>query len=150
MISLFSNKYFQLIIRVIIGFVFIFAGMEKISDPEGFAVSISNYKAVPIWTVNFFAIIIPWIEVVSGLFLIFGIFIKENTLIISSLLVVFIILVAYAMIRGLDIECGCFGTMDGARVGFKKILENTLMLIGGIILIMKPNNAFLLVRIEDK
>jgi hypothetical protein len=43
------------------------------------------------------------------------------------MMAVFIVAVAVAMARGLDIECGCFGTADGTRVGFVKLLENSGM-----------------------
>ena len=130
-----ANNHFLLLSRLVLGFIFIYAGMEKISDPEGFAKAINNYKLLPFSIINILAIILSWIEVVAGMLLIFGLAVKENAFIISSLLGVFIIAIAVSLIRGLNIDCGCFGTSSGAKVGFTKLLENFLLLLLGIQLI---------------
>jgi uncharacterized membrane protein YphA (DoxX/SURF4 family) len=130
--ELFSNKYLLLTIRIILGFVFIYAGVEKTVEPEMFANSISNYKLIPELLVNFIAITLPWIELVTGILLVFGVWVKENSMIICTLLLMFIIMIVISLIRGLNIECGCFGTVGGTRIGLSKIIENILLLaIGG-------------------
>ena len=135
MTKLLGNKYFLLTIRIVLGLVFIFAAIFKASEPELFARSIANYKLLPIFLVNIFAIILPWIELCAGLLLMFGVSVRENSVILSGLLSVFIIAIIISLMRGLDIECGCFGTVDGAKVGVQKILENIGLLIAGLILI---------------
>jgi uncharacterized membrane protein YphA (DoxX/SURF4 family) len=129
-----SNKYLQFLFRIILGFVFIYAGILKISDPAGFSEVINNYKLLPLLFVNFFAITLPWIEVVAGLFLLFGISVKENSFIISIMLVVFIFAIVISLGRGLNIECGCFGTSSGTKVGIIKLLENIILLILSLLL----------------
>jgi len=130
-----SNKYFLLACRIVLGIVFIFAAITKAYEPDGFAQSIANYKLIPFSMVNFLAIILPWIELSAALLLIFGISVKENSAILTTLLFVFIIAIAISLARGLDIDCGCFGTVDGTKVGVQKILENIGLLILGLILI---------------
>jgi uncharacterized membrane protein YphA (DoxX/SURF4 family) len=137
-----ENKYLLLCIRIFLGFIFIFAAITKVTDPNLFAQSIYNYKLLPDFTINFFAIAFPWIELVAGVLLIFGVSVKENSAILSSLLFVFIIAIIISVARGLDIDCGCFGTVDGAKVGLVKILENIGLLILGLILI-KFDSKFL-------
>ena len=129
-----SNKYLLLIFRILLGVVFIFAAVSKASEPESFAQSIANYKLLPLILINFLAVILPWIELCAGLLLIFGISVKENSAILSSLLFIFIVAISISLARGLDIDCGCFGTVDGTRVGIMKILENVGLLILGLIL----------------
>ena len=51
----------------------------------------------------------------------FGISVKENSAILSGLLLVFIIAIAISLARGLNIDCGCFGTVGGTKVGIQKI-----------------------------
>jgi putative oxidoreductase len=132
--NLVSNKYLLLLFRLIVGFVFIYAGILKISDPEGFSDAINNYDLVPLISVNFFAIILPWIELVAGLFLLFGVFVKENSFIISVLLIVFILAIIISLGRGLNIECGCFGTSSGTKVGITKLVENIVLLSFSLLL----------------
>ncbi|KAB2848243.1 MAG: DoxX family membrane protein, partial [Ignavibacterium sp.] len=87
--KLLSNKYLLFLIRIILGFIFIYAGAEKISNPESFALSISNYKLIPAAALNICAITLPWIELVAGLLLLFGILVKENSSIILFFLSLF-------------------------------------------------------------
>lgn len=140
--NLLKNKYLLFLYRVIVGFVFIYAGILKISDPAGFSDAINNYDLLPLSFVNFFAITLPWIEVVAGLFLLFGISVKENSLIISVMLVVFILAIVVSLGRGLNIECGCFGTSSGTKVGIIKLVENIILLTFSFFLI-KFNSVFL-------
>ena len=140
--NLIRNEYLLLLLRVVVGFVFLYAGILKISDPAGFSDAINNYDLLPLIFVNFFAIILPWIEIVSGLFLLFGISVKENSLIISVLLIVFILAIAISLARGLNIECGCFGTSSGTKVGIIKLVEN-IVLLSFSLLLTKFDSSFL-------
>ena len=130
-----NTSILLLAIRIFFGFIFIFAAVTKIADPAGFSQSIYNYKLMPDFIINFLAIAFPWIELVAGILLVFGISVKENSAILSGLLVIFIFAIAISLFRGLNIDCGCFGTAGGTKVGIQKILENIGLLILGLILI---------------
>ncbi len=130
-----TNKYLLLVCRIVIGFIFLYAGMEKISDPAGFARAINNYKLLPFSLINIASLILPWIEVITSILLIFGIRVKENAFIISGLLGIFTIAIIISLFRGLNIDCGCFGTLSGTKIGIHKLIENILMLLSGVLLI---------------
>ncbi|RPI70415.1 MAG: DoxX family membrane protein, partial [Ignavibacteriales bacterium] len=130
--NILANKYFLLFSRLVLGTIFIYAGMEKISDPEGFARSINNYKIIPFPLINIMALILPWVEVISGLLLLFGVVTRENAFIISSLLLIFFAAIFISLLRGLNIDCGCFGTVGGAKVGVQKLVENFLLILLGL------------------
>ncbi len=127
-------EFFLLAARLFLAFIFIYAGTDKIADPARFSQAIQNYRLFPIEVINLFAITLPWIELVSGLLLLFGINVRENSLIITSLLFLFTLAVAISMIRGLNFDCGCFG--KPSPIGWKKLGENFLMLVIGLILII--------------
>lgn len=137
-----SNKYLLFIIRVVIAFIFIYAGAEKISNPDDFALSISNYRLLPTSLLNFFAITLPWIEIVAGILLLFGISVKENSAIILSLLLLFTIAIVISLFRGLSIDCGCFG--KGTQIGLFKLGENLLMIVGSLLLTVFGSDYFML------
>ena len=143
-----DNKYLLLSIRIFLGFIFVFAAITKVTDPIGFSQSIYNYKLMPDFTINFLAIAFPWIELVAGILLIFGIAVKENSAILSALLFVFIVAIIISIARGLNIDCGCFGTVEGSKVGLIKILENVGLLIIGLIL-MKFDSKFLSFSVQE-
>lgn len=133
--KVFNNKYFLFSLRILLGFVFIFAAISKAAEPETFARSIANYKLLPMFLINILAITLPWIELCTGILLVFGVSIKENSAILSTLLLVFIIAIGISLVRGLDIDCGCFGTVDGTKIGILKLIENFGLLVSGLILI---------------
>ena len=141
--KIFENEYLTLILRLIVGFVFLSFGLEKIVDPTKFAKEMLNYQILPYFSANIFALILPWIEVISGLLLILGIKIKANSTIISGLLLIFIFAVSLALIRGLDINCGC-SSSHPQKVGLPKILENTSMLLMCAVLYFFPSKRFIL------
>lgn len=127
-----TNKYILLTAKFFIGYIFILAGIEKIADPSGFSESIENYQLLPNIFINFFAIALPWIEVVCGILLIFNKYVKENSFIFISLMSAFTIMIFIAVLRGLDIDCGCFGTNNSQNVGIVKIIENLGLIILGM------------------
>ena len=142
--NILANKYFLLLIRVVLGFIFVYAGMEKISEPEGFARAISNYKLLPYSLINIAALILPWLEVTAGILLIFGIVVKENAFIISALLGIFLIAIIISLFRGLNIDCGCFGTMSGSKIGIQKLIENCLLMLLGFHIIYFDSGRIIL------
>lgn len=147
--KLFINKYILLLIRIFLAFIFIYAGIEKISDPAAFSDAISNYKLLPLHFVNIFAIILPWTELVAGILLLFGILVRENSFIISSLIIIFLIAIGISLIRGLNIDCGCFGTSAGSEIGLLKLGENLFLVVLGFIL-MKYNSDYLTITSSKK
>lgn len=132
-----EHPLFNLIIRLILGLIFIFAAVGKIAAPELFAKEINNYNLINFELTNLIALTLPWIELIIAIFLITGIRIKASSAIAAIMLIVFIFAVGSAMARNLDINCGCFGRTI-QKVGWGKIFENTALLLGSIYLFIKP------------
>jgi putative oxidoreductase len=147
--KLISDKHVLLLARLILGFVFIYAASEKITDPVGFAESIHNYKIFPLITINLISIILPWLELITGLFLIFGISVKESVFIINILTFLFIILIGVSLFRGLNIDCGCFGTNNGETIGVKKIIEDVILLLLGILIYFYDKEYFSIIKLKQ-
>ena len=139
-----ANPYLLFLLRIFLGFIFIYSGFIKIIDAQSFSNSILNYKLLPEFLINFLAIILPWVELITGLLLLFGIAVKENAFIINLLLAVFIIAITINIIRGLDINCGCFGTKSGTKIGAAKLLENGFLFLIGILLMIYDSKIFIL------
>jgi putative oxidoreductase len=121
------NKYILLAFRLVVGGVFIWAGVSKIIDPLEFAQNISNYRVFPPVISFFLALILPWIEAICGVFLILGIFRSASALLLSGVLAVFLVLVTVTVLRGIDIDCGCFGHLS-RKVDYILILEDGVLL----------------------
>src|SRR6267143_6752264 len=97
------------IVALIVGGIFIYAGVIKVMDPLRFAIDIDNYKMLP-WAIGVrLAFYLPWLELLCGLALILRFFYRGGLLILTALTFVFIAASIIAKVRGLDITCGCFG-----------------------------------------
>jgi putative oxidoreductase len=130
--SVLSNKYLLFCSRLCLGLVFIIASIEKIAIPEIFATNIEAYQILPVFIINIIALIIPWLELLCGIFLISGFYLRSSSLIVSALLVAFIFLLSWAIFHGLHIDCGCFGVRGGSEVSWMRIIEDVLLLIMGV------------------
>ncbi len=97
------------IVALIVGGIFIYAGVIKGMDPVGFANDIGNYKILP-WPLTVrLAFYLPWLEILCGLAVILGLLYRGGLLVLTVLISIFIIASVIAKARGLDITCGCFG-----------------------------------------
>jgi uncharacterized membrane protein YphA (DoxX/SURF4 family) len=112
---------------MMVGIIFIFASIDKIASPAYFAGTIQNYQILPESLINFVAIILPWLELICGILLVIGIWHQSAAWIVSNLTFVFIIAIGSVIFRGLDIECGCFGSDSSANWG--RIVEDLFILV---------------------
>ncbi len=133
-----SGDWFIFIIRLLIGLIFIYASIDKIIHPGAFAKIIHNYRLLPPEYINILALVLPWLEAITGICLIFGIKYKAANLIILTMLVVFIIALSINLVRGVNISCGCFSTSGSVKSNLLwRIIEDALMLIGCLIIMFK-------------
>ncbi len=131
------KKWIILGIRLILAAVFIYAGIGKILDPAGFTADIENYRLLPYFLSALTAVVLPWIEVICGILLITGKWINGASLIIIILNMVFIIAITSAILRGLDINCGCFSlSKEGSSVSIVRIAEDFLFLGFAIVIFL--------------
>jgi putative oxidoreductase len=97
------------IVGLIIGGIFIYAGVIKALDPLRFATDIDNYKMLP-WAIGVrLAFYLPWLEILCGFALILRLLYRGGLFILTALTFIFIAASIIAKARGLDITCGCFG-----------------------------------------
>ena len=136
-----ENRFLSLIFRLVIGMVFLVAGIGKAADPSSFAHEILNYHIIPFPLINFFAMILPWVEILCGIFLIAGVRIKANAAISALFMLIFIIAIGSAMARGLNINCGCFAGHT-VLVGWPKIMEDLGLLLLSLCLYYYPVQKF--------
>lgn len=111
-----------LIIRVTVGIVFVYASLDKIIDPAGFAKAVNNYHILPNDIISIFALFLPWAELLCGAALILGLATRASAQILTVMTVMFIVAIVSALVRGLNIDCGCFSTSSKARnLGFSTL-----------------------------
>jgi len=118
---LFTHPYFILILRLYIGGLFIYAGISKINNTGQFTVAIASYGIVSYSTAEVMAIVLPWIELISGVFLVAGIGAPFCAAIIGLLLALFSIAILINLLRGAPLHCGCF---PGAPAGVSDLISS--------------------------
>lgn len=118
--------------RALVAALWIAAAVLKLVDPSAFARDIENYRIVPALGAAVLAVYLPWLEIALGLGLWWTRFRETARLLSLLLLSGFCVALASAMIRDLDINCGCFGS-GGPDASVPAALARNLVLISLLI-----------------
>jgi putative oxidoreductase len=107
-----SHPWVGLLLRVYVGGVFVYASMYKINYPGEFAETIASYQLLPYWAVNLTALIMPWLELASGVLLVLGVRTKSAAALVGGMLLLFSLVILVTLLRGIPIGCGCFTSVE--------------------------------------
>lgn len=121
------------IVRVVYVVLFLYAGVNKLLDPQSFAIVIDAFGLVPDPLIMPIAVALPILEILAALGLLFDV--RASLGLMTGLLVFFMAVVSYGIWMGLDIDCGCFGPGDlegEAYRGLRPALYRNLILAVGI------------------
>ena len=130
-----SHPLFISLLRIALGAVFIVASIDKLRHPQAFAAAIANYRLLPYTVINTTAIVLPWLEVITGTVLVLGVWIRASTMIVWGLLFVFSVAISQALFRGLDISCGCFSTNPrAARMSWWTLIWDLIWFGWGVLI----------------
>ena len=132
-----------MICRICLGLMFIYASLDKIAHPEEFAKQIGYYKALPFGLENVLAIVLPWTELIVGICLIAGLLVDGATLLSIIMMLVFILAISQAILRGIDITCGCFKvSADSDKLGLDTIIRDIVFLVMSFIVLNRQERKF--------
>ncbi len=126
-----SSPYLSAFCRVLLGVIFVDFALSKIMRPAVFALNVVDYGMMPSWGVNLWALYLPWVELIAGLFLLLGIRTRAAATLIGGMNIIFIVGLVKVIMQGLPITCGCVGEA-GEPVTWWKVLKNTGMLVMSI------------------
>jgi hypothetical protein len=124
------------ILRTGFGILLVAASVDKLIHPHLFADAVANYRVTGQELALWVAVWIPCLELLTGLFLITGIWPDASISVNSILMTAFLILVIQAYARHLDIACGCFRLRSTGVIGPGKVAENVLMALFSWILLI--------------
>ncbi len=132
-----------LLTRVILGGLFIFAAVMKLSSPASFAMAIAAFKIIPDHAehlTRLAAYAVPWVEALCGVCLVLGLWARSAALVLAVLLCGFIAMIASTMLRGMDVSCSCFGKFEipcTGPVGWCHIARNGVLLLLAALVVSK-------------
>ena len=109
------RNYAVLAVSIAVAAVFIYAGIDKIRDPLQFADSTAAFAIVPAVFINLFAMGLPPFELACGALLLWPLTRRVGALAVAVISVVFFTALASALLRGLTLDCGCFGVGAPSR-----------------------------------
>jgi len=110
--TLLANRWLSIGFRLFLGVVFVAAAVGKIAAPGPFAKNIYQYEILHPSTVNLLALYLPWVELLTGLALLAGLWKRGAALLTSGMLLMFLGGLGFNMARGRNIDCGCFGETE--------------------------------------
>jgi len=122
--------------RVVLGALFLWAAATKLPDLSAFAQDLANYRVLPGVLVPWAATAVVGIEIVAGLALVTGFAARPAAVIAAGLLGAFIVFLAQALLRGIDLRCGCFGGDETAS--WWTVARDGVLLAAALLLAWKP------------
>jgi putative oxidoreductase len=125
-----------LLARLALGAIFLYAAATKVPDMAAFAKDVANYRLLPAALVPFVAAVVVGIEIVVGLALVTGLWARAAALVAAGMLVVFVAGLSQALLRGIDLRCGCFGGDDAAD--WWTVLRDLAMLVPALVVLFTP------------
>lgn len=131
--------------RLVVGCIFLISGLAKIADPVRFLLTLREFQLLPRALESFFAVYLPWLELVLGLCMVLGILHRTAALLIAGLNGFFIIAIGSVMARGIEVDCGCFGLLADVLhlpdLADGKAIVRNLILMGACIHVFRAGSV---------
>jgi uncharacterized membrane protein YphA (DoxX/SURF4 family) len=147
-VSFLRNQRFLLACRLGLAALFLYAAHDKILAPAAFAKIVYQWQVGGAVFSNLVAVVLPWVEVVVGLLLLFGVWTKEAALVVAALLLAFNLAAVSVLARGIDVEnCGCTSVKASAApspfhgVGWFLLTRNSFLLVAALAVAFAPSPA---------
>ncbi len=122
------RRWLILVLRILLAAVFLYAAYSKLRQSWLlFAMAIDAYGLLPQWAVMTLARVLPWCELVVGILLLTGFWLRQTAIAASALLVVFFAVMLRSYAKGLQINCACFGL--GEAISMKTLVRDGALLL---------------------
>jgi len=133
-----SNRYITLAFRLILAVIFLVSSHGKLVDIERYSVdAVYNFGILPVEPVNvarIFGLVMPFIELLCGLGLLFGVLTRLSALGASLMSLAFFVSKAIVLSQGRSIECGCFGAVVDTLASVTIYMDIPMLLMGLFVL----------------
>jgi uncharacterized membrane protein YphA (DoxX/SURF4 family) len=127
-----THPWLTVRVQIALGAIFFAAALPKIADPPSFAHMIYNYRILPAPLVNITALTMPWLELLTGLALILGVWTRPARTIIAAMLLIFIVAIAFNLMRDNAIDCGCFDLSAAGKTHEERLHDMRIVILRDI------------------
>lgn len=124
-----AHPWLTIRVQIALGLFFVAASLPKIVDPPSFAHMVYNYRIVPGPLINLMALTMPWVELLSGLALILGIWKETARILIAAMLFIFIVAISINLARHNVIDCGCFDVSVAGKSRPERLADMHLVIL---------------------
>jgi uncharacterized membrane protein YphA (DoxX/SURF4 family) len=128
-----------LVLRLAAAAVWLAAGAAKVPALEAFRQTVARYAVLPDFLVGPVAYALPFLEIGLGLYLALGLFVRGTALAGTVLFALFLAAQAQAWIRGIELDCGCFGTAASSPVGPLTVMRDLALGLPTFIMLAFPS-----------
>ncbi len=136
-----GNHYVVLIFRFILGGIFLLSSIGKLVDIERYSVdAVYNFGILPMALARPFGLVMPFIELLCGLGLLFGVLTRLSALGSALMSVAFFVAKAIVLYQGRSIECGCFGAIVDTLASVT-IFMDLPMFFFSLVILLAPSRA---------
>jgi uncharacterized membrane protein YphA (DoxX/SURF4 family) len=136
---IFQGKYSTPVYRLIVGGLFIFAGIAKLGYLDSLIWEIKQYRILPDLLAKIYGYVLPYSEIAIGVLLLTGVLLKISASLAGLLTLSFTIAKISAMVRGISISvCSCFGPFI-ALIMVQSLAIDIVLLVLTVLIITKPN-----------
>jgi uncharacterized membrane protein YphA (DoxX/SURF4 family) len=125
--------------RVALASVYLLAAIPKLGEPATFARDIDNYHLLPVEWAGIAAVVLPPLELVVAAALLVGVHARGAALVSAGMLTAFAAAMGQAIARGIDLDCGCFGSALAMHVSGWSILRNVVLAALSIPIVLGPD-----------
>jgi uncharacterized membrane protein YphA (DoxX/SURF4 family) len=142
-----------LVIRILVGGIFLIAALSKIVSPGDFADTVRAFHLLPPSLVVPFALILPWLELLAAAYLLAGFMTRVGAAAAAGMLLIFIAALTDALVTGNTAHpCGCFGSLasnpviallaGGTTIGWWDVVRDVILLALSVMLIWRGGGAY--------
>jgi uncharacterized membrane protein YphA (DoxX/SURF4 family) len=139
-------SWLVLALRIVLGVIFIVAGVSKVGHADVFAAQIAGFRLLTPEVIAPIAIALPFLEILLGIYLILGLFTRAAAWVAVALLGIFDLAIASAVVRGMSVSCGCFGPNDATVTTWPEVARDAVFVVLAAIVALRAPGMLALDR----
>jgi uncharacterized membrane protein YphA (DoxX/SURF4 family) len=135
-------RWLGVLARVVLAGVWLWAGLAKLPHPDTSVSAVRAYQLLPTGLADTVGHVLPMLEIVVGACLLIGLMVRFTAAVSALLMLAFVIGIASVWARGIEIDCGCFGSggpnPDASSQYPWEIARDTALFAASLFLVWRP------------